>query len=449
MKSSGLGRYALSRCVAAALLAGCGGSQPLTVPAGSAQEYLDARGPATATSAYNVLYNFKGGKDGKSPSGNLINVDGTFYGTTELGGNTICYGLAYGCGVVFSTTSGGEERVLYRFKPPGGFYPAGIIHVGTSLYGLTSGGGSGHCGAGSQGGCGTLFELTASGKERTLYNFKGLSDGQQPLAAPIYVGGKFYGTTFGGGAHSYGIVFEIDLSGKERVLHTFSGTGSGDGASPQDGLIDIDDTLYGTTAAGGKKNAQACYQSFGNSCGTVFSVTRSGKYRVLYRFKGQRDGAYPVAGVTYLNGELYGTTFFGGEVGSGCPAGCGTVFEVNPSSGREHVVYSFKGGADGYLSASVLLPYHGQLYGTTPYGGTGNKGPCSISGYGHCGTIYRISPTGTKSILYDFQGPPTDGNRPSSQRLLEVSGALYGTTGLGGSHCRPELGCGTIFQLTP
>src|ERR1700693_1234583 len=104
MKSLDLSRYALRSCVAAAMLAGCGGSQPLTVPAGSAQKYLAARGPAAATSAYNVLYNFKGDKDGKSPSGDLINVDGTFYGTTELGGNTICYGLGYGCGVVFSGT---------------------------------------------------------------------------------------------------------------------------------------------------------------------------------------------------------------------------------------------------------------------------------------------------------------------------------------------------------
>lgn len=447
MRISGFSRWAVSSCAAAAMLAACGRSQWVTVPGGNPQNFVDARGPAVATSeSYKVLYSFKGSKDGHEPSGNLVDLNGTFYGTTGFGGDSICGGIAYRCGVAFSTTTVGGERIIFRFKPPGGIYPVGVIHVGNSLYGLTAGGGSGHCGGGPSGGCGTLFELTTSGQERTLYSFKGNSsseDGQQPLAAPIYAGGRFYGSTFGGGAHSLGILFEIDKSGKERILHTFRG-GDGDGASPQDGLIYNNGTLYGTTSAGGRNS---CRQAFGNSCGTVFSVTPLGKYRVLYRFKGQRDGAAPVASLTYLSGELYGTTFFGGAVGSGCPAGCGTIFEVNPSSGKERVIYSFKGGADGYEPSSDLLLYRGMLYGTTPYGGTGNKGPCSVSGYGNCGTIYRVSPIGAKSILYDFQGPPKDGNRPFNQRLLEVSGTLYGTTGLGGSHCGPALGCGTIFEL--
>jgi uncharacterized repeat protein (TIGR03803 family) len=223
-------------------------------------------------------------------------------------------------------------------------------------------------------------------------------------------------------------------------LHAFRGGNTSDGAAPQAGLIDVNGTLYGTTSAGGGKNQQACAQAFGNSCGTVFSITPAGQYRVLYRFKGKRDAAYPLAGLTYFNGELYGTTFFGGIVGSGCPAECGTVFEINPASGQEHVIYRFKGGADGYQPGSALLAYRGTLYGMTNLGGTGYG--CSFSSAG-CGTIFQITTSGIKSILHNFSG---DGY-PNS-RLTEVNGDLYGTTPRGGPYCRPILGCGNLFMLT-
>ncbi len=83
--------------------------------------------------------------------------------------------------------------------------------------------------------------------------------------------GTLYGTTARHGAHGVGTVFAITPSGKETVRYSF-GTNSGDGTSPFAGLVDVNRTLYGTTASGGTK---CCSGSSG--CGTVFAVTTSGK----------------------------------------------------------------------------------------------------------------------------------------------------------------------------
>ncbi len=428
---------------AAALLAGCAPDHsPTMLPVIGVGQVV----AAGSSDPYSVLYSFKGAKNGFAPFGALLDINGIFYGATGLGGNAKCGGKAYGCGTLFAVTDTGRQHVLYSPKPPAGVNPPGsLIRLRDSLYGVTAGGGAvGNCGGGSQSGCGTVFEISTSGKERTIYNFKGISprssDGQDPQGGLVYVDGKLYGVTFGGGAYHYGTVFEVSLAGTERVLHAFNSKNSArDGANPQAGLVDVKGTLYGTTSSGGGKH-EACTQAFGNSCGTVFSITAAGQYRVLYRFKGRRDGAYPLAGLTYLSGELYGTTFFGGTVGSGCPAGCGTVFEVDPTSGLEQVIYRFQGGTDGYQPGATLLAYRGTLYGTTYLGGTGAG--CSFSTDG-CGTIFQITTSGVKSILHNFSG---DG-LPNS-RLTVVNGKLYGTTPVGGPHYRPIRGCGDVFRLT-
>jgi uncharacterized repeat protein (TIGR03803 family) len=435
-------RYALSICVGVAFLADCGGLHPPVILNGSALETRDPDGKMPATSvSFSLLHSFGGKRDGNEPTSGLTYVDGTFYGTTEVGGDP-CYGGRTGCGTVFTITAEGREQVLYRFRPPRPVVPdnSGVIHLRDSLYGVTERGGSGNCGYGM--GCGTVFEMSTSGKERTLYSFKGHSDGEEPVASLRYVGGKLYGTTVAGGAHIDGTVFEVELSGKERVLHAFSG--GRDGSGPSAALTNVNGALYGTTPVGG--GAHWCAPNIGtDGCGIVFAVTRSGTERVIYRFKGDFDGASPEDALVNVNGLLYGTTYFGG-LSTYCPGGCGTVFEVNPSSGRERIIYSFKGGTDGFQPVGGLLEYHGALYGTTAFGGTG-EGPCSISGYGHCGTIYRVSTSGVESVLHSFQG--WDGNRPWTGRLIQVNGKLYGTTPLGGSHCQRSLGCGTVFVLTP
>jgi uncharacterized repeat protein (TIGR03803 family) len=208
----------------------------------------------TPNGAESVLHSFQGGSDGALPSGNLINVGGTLYGTTNQGGGTGCGnypGLGPGCGTVFKVTPLGIESVLYSFKGgnDGANPSAGLVNVGSTLYGTTFGGGGTGCGGS---GCGTVFRVTPQGVESVLYSFQGGSDGALPLGDLINVGGTLYGTTqFGGsgtgcsGGAGCGTVFKVTLRGAESVLYSFKG--GNDGANPEGGLINVLGTLYGTT----------------------------------------------------------------------------------------------------------------------------------------------------------------------------------------------------------
>ncbi|HTA55635.1 MAG TPA: choice-of-anchor tandem repeat GloVer-containing protein [Candidatus Acidoferrales bacterium] len=319
----------------------------------------------TPSGTETVLHSFGGSQDGAYPVAGLINVKGTLYGTTGKGG-------ANGDGTVFSITPSGTETVLYSFKggPGDGEQPrAGLINVKGTLYGTTYLGGN----CSSSGGCGTVFSMTPSGTETMLYSFKGVSgDGKYPFAGLIDVKGKFYGTTFEGGANcsgsgGCGTVFSITRSGEETMLHSFAG--DPDGNNPEAGLINVKGTLYSTTYAGGTNNR-----------GTVFSITPSGTETVLHSFGGSGDGADPVAALLYAKGKLYSTTFVGG------PNNDGTVFSITPS-GTQTVLYSFKGGGsgDGESPRAGLVKVKSALYGTTGGGGTGCGGS-----YG-CGTVYSLS----------------------------------------------------------
>ncbi len=258
----------------------------------------------TTTGTEKVLYSFAGGSDGAIPGAGLIDVNGTLYGTTYMGGRK-------NYGTVFSVTTTGKEKVLYSFSgSPDGAYPrASLIDVNGTLYGTTFGGGGG-C---SSYGCGTVFSVTTGGDEKVLYAFAGGSrDGANPDASLINVNGTLYGTTgYGGGASVYGTVFSATTKGRETVLYRFSG--GSDGAFPDAGLINVKGTLYGTTAGGGVAGCQI-------GCGTVFTITTRGKKKTLYRFGGSPDGGYPAASLIDVSGTLYGTTAYGGgsKCRSGC-----------------------------------------------------------------------------------------------------------------------------------
>jgi uncharacterized repeat protein (TIGR03803 family) len=149
-----------------------------------------------------VLHLFGSGTDGADPVGGLINVNGTFYGTTESGG-------ANEYGTVFSITPDGTETVLYSFKggkDDGAGPQAGLIDVGGTLYGTTGNGGRNNNYS-----FGTVFKITLSGQETVMHKFGPLAgpDGSVPLSNLIKVDGRLYGTTYAGGAYGYGTVFEI------------------------------------------------------------------------------------------------------------------------------------------------------------------------------------------------------------------------------------------------
>jgi uncharacterized repeat protein (TIGR03803 family) len=261
-----------------------------------------------------VLHSFKASADdGAEPEAPLIEVRGTFYGTTDGGGAHRCGLYTDGCGTVFSITPGGTEKVLHSFNKTDGAYPvASLIEVKGTLYGTTSGGGARHCPVFYHGQrCGTVFSITRDGSAKVLHSFNG-TDGKFPAADLLEVIGKFYGTTEEGGAHNFGTVFSITPGGTEQVVHSFN---KADGAYPVASLIEVKGTLYGTTSGGGV-----------NGSGTVFSVTPDGTEQVLHSFGSGSDGGSPLASLVDVNGTLYGTTFLGG----GGAFGLGTVFALKP-----------------------------------------------------------------------------------------------------------------------
>jgi uncharacterized repeat protein (TIGR03803 family) len=403
--------YALSIGVAAALLVGCGGSQP---PIG-APGAVPQRGIRPESSSYKVLYAFDEYPDGAAPVAGLLDVGGTLYGAAANGGLKKCFERrSGGCGTVFSITPKGAEKLLYTFTVATGALPQSrLIDVQGTLYGTT------YRGGGSR--LGTVYSISKTGSEAVLYSFRGTTDGAYPSAGVISVNHTLYGTnTYGGGDHhDGGTVYSVSLSGVHTVLHSFRATS--DGHDPIGGLIDVNGTLYGTTASDGRSGA---------CCGTVYSVTTSGKETVLYRFAGGSDGARPLGTLLDVNGTLYGTTISGG--GTGCSgSGCGTVYTIT-TSGNENVLYRFS-GSDGANPAAGLIDVNGTLYGTTNHGGA----PSCF-----CGTVYSISPSGTETVLHKFVGG-TDGEYPQAP-LTAVKGTLYGTTTYGGTYNH-----GTVFALTP
>jgi uncharacterized repeat protein (TIGR03803 family) len=287
-------------------------------------------------------------------------------------------------------------------------------------------------------GCGTIFKIDTHGKETVLYNFKNNPDAAYPSAGLFRdEKGNLYGTTFVGGTSNNGAIFKLDTSGRETVLYSF--TGGRDGGDPMASLIlDSNGNLYGTTYTGGDLS---CRVGQMNGCGVVFKLSKAGKLTVLHRFHGT-DGADPLAGlVRDMAGNLYGTTTAGGS--STCNGGCGTVFKVD-ATGKETVLHTFTLGADGAtpMRGSLIRDQAGNLYGTTQWGGDLS---CGGGGAG-CGTVFKLDKTGKETVLCKFK-LGADGGLPSGGLVRDGVGNFYGTTSLGGHLSCNGDGCGTVFKL--
>lgn len=281
----------------------------------------------------------------------------------------------------------------------------------------------------------TVLGATLSAHAQTfqvLHSFGFGVDGSYPTGNLIEdSAGIFYGTTFHGGTFGMGTVFSMDSTGKERVLYSF--TGGSDGSYPWSGLVlDSAGNLYGTATYGAAFNA-----------GTVFRLSKNGKFTTLYTFTGGADGANPRAGlVRDAAGNLYGATPNGGDNSLACYGftGCGVVFEVDPH-GNETTLHTFTMGTDGGFPYSTLtMDAAGNLYGTTEYGGASGSG-----------IVFKIDPTGNETILHSFAWyNGVDGGIPIGGVVLDAGGNVYGTTSLGGSPtaCR-TFGCGIVFELSP
>jgi uncharacterized repeat protein (TIGR03803 family) len=206
------------------------------------------------------------------------------------------------------------------------------------------------------------------------------------------------------------------------VLYNF-GSNSGDPSKPAySGIVaqGRDGNLYSTAPAGG------------TCCGAVFQITPAGKLKNIHNFNGSNDdGAFPQGGMTLgTDGNLYGTTYEGGSTTSGA------VFKVTPG-GTTTTIYSFTGGSDGaYPYAPPVEGNDGNFYGTTTAGG--NTTVCG----GGCGTIYKITPAGVLTTLYQFD--ITHGYEPYGPLVLGTDGNFYGTTPAG-----TTANAGVVFKISP
>ena len=277
----------------------------------------------------------------------------------------------------------------------------------------------------------------------TLVNFDA-TNGAYPAAGLVQAtNGDFYGTTVGGGAnntctnnyygHGCGTVFKVTSRGTLTTLHSFNST---DGAYPMSGLVQaISGDLYGTTSYGGAYNA-ACGDSGIAGCGTVFRITPGGKLTTLHSFNGT-DGAFPNGLIQAANGNLYGTTAAtvgGFDYNCTSSPGCGGVFKITPE-GTFSTLYSFCAQTNcsdgGNPQAGLIQATNGFLYGTTFQGGA------------NAGTIFKMTPGGVLTTIYDFCSQANCSDGPAGSLVQATKGSyFYGTTGGGGAG-----GQGTIFRI--
>jgi uncharacterized repeat protein (TIGR03803 family) len=318
-------------------------------------------------------------------------------------------GAAFAIAIPLSAATAREEHILYSFTGADGDDPNGDVRLDDAgnLFGTTTFGGATESG--------TVFKLAPDGTETVVHSFDGAAGGSGPNAGVLIqpTTGDMYGTTPSGGSGS-GIIYKLTTDGTYSVLHSFHNRK--DGGNPEARLIsDKRSNLYGVASAGGTKNN-----------GTVFEMRANGKFKVLHMFDGT-DGSVPAGPLQRdRDGNLYGTTNAGGANGDG------TVFKI-AADGTFTTLYNFAGGSDGaFPDGGLERDKAGNLYGATFGGGAHNNG-----------TVFKLTPDGTETVLYSFAGG-TDGGRPEGDVLLR-KGSLYGvTTGGGNASCN----CGVVFEIT-
>jgi uncharacterized repeat protein (TIGR03803 family) len=344
--------------------------------------------------AYTVLHRLSW-EDGGQPMAELVlDAEGNLYGTARAG-------------TVFKLSPDGTFAVLHTFQGSDGGAPLGglILDGSGNLYGTASSGGTP-----AYPGFGTVFKLAADGAYTVLHQFNG-ADGATPSSALILdEGGNAYGTTQAGGAGGHGTVFKLAPDGTYTLLHSFTGA---DGDSPYGGLLrTAGGDLYGTTGLGGV-----------SGYGTIFRIAADGSHTVLHSFGGA-DGVSPSDGVMEdASGILHGTTVGGGS-------GSGTIFNLT-ADGAYSIAHTFSGADGGSAYAPLIADSGGDLYGTTESGG----------GAGSYGTVFKLAPDGTYTVLHRF--PDSTAAYPSGALALDGSGTVYGTIQQGPS------AYGNVFKLTP
>jgi uncharacterized repeat protein (TIGR03803 family) len=365
------------------------------------------RADAAPTSSFTVLHSFS--ETAQLPyAALLLDGSGNVYGTSSGGG-------FFGKGTVFTFKMDGTGFTLlhsFASNPDGDTPYASLILDGSGfLYGTTTKGGAN--------GYGAVFKIKTDGSGfSVIHSFIGGNSGLAPTAALILdPSGFLYGTTE---AVAGSTVFKLKTDGIGfSILHSFGG-GASDGNQPMAPLLsDGAGNLFGTSYSGGVSNK-----------GTVFTLKTDGTgFGLLHSFAGgASDGQNPQAGLTTDgSGFLYGTSYYGGS------SAHGTVFKLKTNGTGFSLVHSFTGGADGQspFYSSVLQGGSGVLYGTAILGASGG------------GTVFKVKTDGTSfTTIHTFMGGNSDGSLPFAGVVMDASGNLFGTTGLGG-----YAGVGTAFTL--
>lgn len=400
-----------------------------------------------AAPSYQVIYTMQGGTDGALPNSSVtFDQAGNVYGTTKEGGYVTCPNDNSGCGTIFQLEppekQGGDwtKTTLYAFQGNSdGWYPSTVMADSAgNLYGATS---DGIPECQDYGLCGTIFELKAPAKEggawvkSVLYRFKNFDDGGDPLGSlTVDASGDLYGTACIGGSAGYGSVFRIAQTNQigegwdKTELFSFDWT---DGHCPSAGVIfDKSDKLYGVTTGGGDMDQ-----------GLVFRLDPPTEKNdpwtesILVYFDGS-NGRWPSNRLTFdAKGNLYGTTPTGGS--GGCASG--VVFELKPPTWKTTQLYVF---CDLGAPRGVVFDSSGALYGATADGGAPERG-----------TVFQLKPPignekkWSETNLHIFTNGK-GGNIPDSATVFGKDGALYGTTLSGGSG-KCTGGCGVIYRIAP
>lgn len=382
-----------------------------------------------------VLHAFTNSPDGSAPDSGLVLSGGTLYGTAYHGGTNT------GSGIVFSIGADGSGyRILHDFSSDtnGGWPQAGLVLSGDTLYGTTTRGGT-------NGTWGTVYSIKTNGSAFSVIHSFDTNYVQSPMSRLVLSGTRLYGTGAGVLQYSVGGVFAVNTDGSAYTnLHVFSKPPGNqltntDGGSPIGGLVMCGSTLYGAAVNGGTNNV-----------GTIFSVdTNGGNFTVLHYFSNNPDGANPEDGLVAVGGTLYGTTSKGGTAGHGTvfsigtngsgyqvlrsfltngvdgslpwaslvssgntlygtaplgggPTNSGVAFSINADGTGYTVLRQFPSSADptrldGSQPTGDLIISKNILYGTTATGGANGHG--TVFSLAFVPTISSFAPTGNNAVL--------------------------------------------------
>ena len=410
--------------------------------------------PAEASVSYLHVFRPDLKDAGQNSSRLLLASNGDFYATTMTGGSYDC-GDVGTCGTVYRISPSGQQAVVHSFgaDTKQGFTPLGALIQGRdgALYGVTAYGGAY--------GKGTIYKITQSGTFTLLYSFgENPTDGRTPVGALVQgADGSLYGATSIGGLNNCqqvpavagtgncGTIFKLALDGTFNTIYNF-GTTATDGVQPTGNLLLASDGyLYGTTENGG---GNSCTSSNGpGQCGSLFRISTDGELTTLHKFGTSLQDAIAPRGalIEATDGNIYGFSVSGGGGTCGFQFGCGTIFRVS-KSGTYSVVYAFAkdGELDGYGPTGLIQAKDGLLYGTT---GSGGKYASDTDG-----TVFRMTLAGDKKILYSFGPHNINPSNPQEGIVQGPDDAFYGVLRYNGTYNPIDTllaGTGAVYRLVP